>query len=220
MTVGLINESTTFGSDISHLGLGEGLELEQVQRSAKAQIMKYLPEITKQLQSVWDERDEEYCELINVAYSKVKIPNVDKQNFYTGIKPSLLLAPVQMWPSITVWCHDSKASMFQADQYDTNDAKLGIEVLCNAGPINKEKLHLKEGILLEQQLDSQIQRLTDAVLMCIKKDPALGGVIHGAIEKPANVTTSLPWSRQDEQTSNWYIFQGKLCEYTVQKNTF
>lgn len=216
-----VREFEPYGSEINHIGLGLGIEHEQVQRAAKAQIMDFLPEVTKQLQGIWDQRDRNHAEITDTAFNKIKLPEVEKENFYTGLKPSLVEAPLFKWPSITVFCHNSKPSSFQADQYDTNDLSMGIWILCKIGPIKEENIHEDEGIKAEEELDSITQRLSDAVHICIKKDPCLGGVIAGNIEKPPVIDQEMPWSRKKEKgTGNIYIFQGKQMMYTVQKNSF
>lgn len=214
----LISEFEAFGSNVSHMGVGLGGETEQIQRALKAQIMKFLPECTEQLQQFWDKKDKNYAEFTNTSISRIELPKIEKKNYYTGIKPSLLEAPLYMWPSVTVWAHDSKPSSFQADQYDTIDVPIFIAILCHKGPVKQAELHGKEGIEIEQELDSVIQRLSDAVHMCVKKDPTIGNVLAGAIEKPPIATQYMPWSKPQQE--GVYIFQGKQLQYTGQKNSF
>lgn len=212
-------EAEPFASSWSHMGLGSGIEFEQIQRVTLAQIKKFLPEVTKKLQEKWDKKDADFAANANIPFKTVQIPQVE--NFFTGIKPSLLEAPIEMWPSITVYCHNAKASPFQPDQYDENLIPLFIDVLCTHGPIQQDVVHKKDGILAEQALDSQLQRLSDAVQICIKKDPTLGATITGPIEKPPTIITSLPWAKTEASSgSNVYIYQGKLHEYTVKKDSF
>ena len=205
-------------------GLGLGIEAEQIQRAAKAQIMNHIKSITEQLQNIWDKRDEEFAHLTNIQFKKINIPLVDSKNFYTGTKHiSVLKAPLQQWPSVIVYSSDAKPYLVQEDQWDTYSIPLCIEVLCYGGPIkNESELHARPGWIIEQELDSKVQRLSDVVHLCIRKDPSLGGVI-GEIEKPPNAITSLPWSRKEQGTTgvgNFYIFQGKQLEYIVQKHSY
>lgn len=200
---------------------GIGFENELIQRAAKAQIITYLPNLTSQIQEIWDRRDKEFSEKLNTAYKKLSIPKVKEENIYAGIESmSLIEAPLDRWPSILVYARNSTAYQYQEDQYDTSSVKFCIEILCNQGPIETGEVHKKEGFQAMEVLDSKIQRLTDAVYMCIQRDKTLSGSI-GQIEKPSSITTSLPWVRKEKEnaTGKSYIFQGKQLEFIVQKIT-
>jgi hypothetical protein len=214
----IIKEFEPFGNDYSHLAVGQGIEAEQVQRAAKAQLIKYLPSITKQLQYSWDQRDKEYYEITGFEFNRILIPQVEKNNFFTGIKPSLMEASLDRWPNITTTCHDFKPASFQPDQFDVVEATLFIDILCKSEPIKQENLHDEEGIKLEEELDSKLQRLSDAVHMSIKKNASLGGVLTGEISNPPVAKTSEPFVRNEP--SPVCILQGRLLEYKVQKTSF
>lgn len=201
---------------------GLGFECELVQRAAQAQIIKFLPEITEQLQEVWDHRDEEFCDALNLAYKKLIIPPVNTKNIIAGVECfSVLESPIEMWPNILIYARDATPYGFQEDQFDTVSVPLRIEVLCAEGPIKSEEIHDRAGIEMMELLDRQLQRLADGVYLCLQKDKTLSGTI-GQIEKPAKVTTSLPQSRKKElaATGESYIFQGKQYDFTVQKISF
>lgn len=202
--------------------LGLGFESELVQRAAKVQIISYLPEITSELQNIWNYRDKEYEELTNESKS-ITIPVLNKENIRSGIENiSLIEAPLSRWPSILIYARDGSPYQFQLDQADQETITLNIEILCSIGPVKVEEVHNKEGLLLMEELDSQIHRLSDAVHLCIKKDPTLSGSV-GQIEKPPKIVTSLPWSRKEEgqtATGETYIKQGKQLAYAVQKISY
>lgn len=202
---------------------GLGFECELVQRAAKAQIISYLPDLTEQLQEIWDKRDQEFSEKLGLAYKKVLVPKVEEVNIRAGIEVmSLIEAPLERWPSILIYARNGSAYQFQEDQFDTTSFTFYIEVLCNEGPIKTAEIHNKEGLEAMEVLDSKIQRLTDAVYLCIQKDKTLSGSI-GQIEKPPKVTTSLPWSRKENgetATGESYIFQGKQLDFSIQKFSY
>lgn len=218
-----IQEEKLFGP-WSQSPIDIGIGAEQIQRAAKVQIIEHLPSITEQLQSIWNQRDKEFTERIDGSYKPTQIPKIENSSFYTGTKHiSVLKAELNLWPFVVIYSSDAKAYTYQADQFDTHSIPLCIEAMCVNGPINSEnELHTKRGWEVEQELDSMVQRLSDAIHMCIEKDRSLGGV-NWAIEKPPNATTSLPWSRKESgptETGKFFIFQGKQLEYTVQRNSF
>lgn len=213
-------ESVLTGNYSQPFGLG--FECELIQRAAKAQIIKFLPGITEQLQDVWDNRDKEFSETIGMAYKRIIIPKVEENNIRAGIEVmSLIDAPLEVWPTILVYARNSSSYQIQEDQFDTSSISLNIELLCNEGPIKEEVIHGREGLELMEILDSKLQRLSDVISLCINKDRTLSGSV-GQFEKPPKVTTSLPWSRKEKSTATGesYIFQGKQFDYTVQKISF
>lgn len=223
MPIPFAREFEPFGADENHLGLGLGVESEQVQRAAKAQIINYIDEITEDLQKEWNRRDKNFYEVISGSYKEIPIPIVDKKNIFTGQHPvSQIFAPLNMWPRIEIYCQDASPYQFQEDNWDTFLTTLCIELFCKAGPVSQEDLHSRRGYELEQELDSITQRLTDIVHLCIRKDPTIGNVAAGEIEKPPSIKQSLPWSSKENttDTGEYYIFQGKQIKYSVQKNSY
>ena len=221
MSIFLAEENSIFQGNYSQ-PFGLGYECELIQRAAKAQIIKYLPEITAYLQKIWDERDKELSSILDIAYNKLQIQQVSEDHIWGGIEcVSMINSPVDMWPSILVYSRDASPYGYQEDHFDTSSLPLKIEILCAEGPIKNENIHNKEGLEAMQILDSKMQRLSDAVYLCIQKDKSLSGTI-GQIEKPSKVTTSEPWARKEEgetTTGDSYIFQGKQFDFTIQKIT-
>jgi hypothetical protein len=201
---------------------GVGFECELIQRAAKAQIIKFLPDIQENIQEIWDRRDQEFCEKFNLSYKKLKVPRVSTENIYSGIENiSLIEAPLERWPNILIYARNGNSYQYQEDQFDTSSITLCIEVLCSEGPIKAEELHNKEGLEAMESLDSKLHRLSDSIYMCIQKDKTLSGSI-GQFEKPPKVTTSLPWSRKESTDATgeiYFIFQGKQFEFSTQKIT-
>jgi hypothetical protein len=203
---------------------GLGFESELIQRAAKAQIIQYLPLISEELEDIWSNRDKEFCEQFGLAYRKLQIPKVKVENIRAGLEViSLIKAPLEVWPTILIYSRNGLPYQIQEDQFDTSSYSLCIEILCYEGPVvNEEEVHGKEGLEVMESLDKQVHRLSDAVYLCIQKDPTLSGSI-GQIEKPPKVNCSLPWARKQEgqtDTGQTYIFQGNQFNFTVQKFSY
>lgn len=202
---------------------GIGFELELIQRAAKAQIITYLPELTLQLQDIWAHRDKEYEEFLGESKIPIFIPKVEKQNIISGVESfSILESSPEMWPSIFIYTQDGIPSMWQADHWDDSSVTTNIEVMCLEGPVKTENIHNKEGFEVMQTLDSKLQRLSDAVYMCIQKDKTLSGTV-GQFEKPPKTKTSLPAQLKENiknTTGESYIYQGKQFSFVSQKISY
>lgn len=201
---------------------GLGFECELIQRAAKAQIITYLPELTKQFQEIWSHRDKEYEEFLNESKLPIVIPKVEKQNIISGVEAfSILESSPEMWPSIFIYTQDGVPNMWQADQFDDSSITTNIEVMCLEGPVQTKNIHNKEGFEAMQILDSKLQRLSDAVYMCIQKDKTLSGTV-GQWERPPKTKTSLPAQLKENiknTTGESYIYQGKQFSFVSQKIT-
>jgi hypothetical protein len=224
MPIPFIQEFQPFGEDLNHLGTGLGVETEQVQRAAKAQIMNNIEYIREELQAQWNLKDKNFYEFISGSYKEIKIPIVEKKNFFTGMfsDVSQLLAGLELWPRVEIYCVDAKPYQYQQNILETFTIPLKIRCLCEVGPVNEEELHKRTGRELMQELDSKLQRLTQNVHMCIRKDPTLGFSTMGEIEKPPVISQGTPWSRKEnkEDVGDFYIFQGKQIEYQIQKSSY
>lgn len=199
---------------------GLGFECELIQRAAKAQIITYLPELTEQSQEIWRHRDKEYEEFLNETKLPIIIPKVEMQNIISGVESfSILESSPEMWPSVFIYTQDATPSIWQADHFDDSSITTNIEVMCLEGPVKTENIHNREGFEAMQVLDSKLQRLSDAVYMCIQKDKTLSGTV-GQFEKPPKTKTSLP-AELKENIKNTigesYIYQGKQFSFVSQK---
>lgn len=203
--------------------LGLGYECELIQRAVKVQIIHWLPIITEQLQQTWEHRDKEYEEFTGESRTKLEIPTVLEQNIRSGIECfSILESPPEIWPSVLVYARDASPYTVQEDHWDTSSVVLNIEIMCLEGPVKTETIHGVEGLEAMQTLDSKLQRLSDAVYLCLQKDKTLSGTI-GQVEKPPKVKTSLPASLKEQiktATGESYIYQGKQFEFVVQKSSY
>lgn len=202
---------------------GLGYECELIERAAKAQIIKYLPEITEKLQNIWNHRDKEFEEFTEESKPRIIIPKVERVNIISGLECfSILQSPITRWPNISIYARDATSYIVQEDHWDTSNLPLNIEIMCLGGPVKTEEIHDLAGIEVMVNLNSELQRLSDAVYECIQKDTTLSGTV-GQFEKPPKATVSLPAVLKEQiqtTTGESYIFQGKQFSWIVQKITY
>jgi hypothetical protein len=201
---------------------GIGAEEEMVQRAALLQIKTHLPEEVSWQEDLWAQRDEAFAKAMGWGFTPVQIEQPAPGNFYAGARPSLVEAPIEFWPSITVRANSSSSASRQLDQMDISDVPLFIEILCKAGPVPQDKIHAKEGVETDGMVDAQVQRLTAAVIGCIDRDKTLGGVVP-VIARPARIKPSAPFTRpgaSGQGTGDYYVFQGKQLEYVTTRTSY
>lgn len=201
---------------------GIGPEEEIVQRAALLQIKNNLSEQVAHQEDIWAQRDRAFAEEMGAGYVPIQIEVPDPARFYAGARPSLIEAPIQFWPSITVRSNSSSASSDQLDEIDVSDVPLFIEILCKAGPVPQAKVHGTEGIRTDGIVDAQCQRLSSAVIGCIAQDKTLGGVV-ASISRPGKIKSSTPFTRPGatgQGNGDYYVFQGKQLEYVTTRFSY
>lgn len=194
-----------------------------VELAAKAQMIKNLDEECDRQEEFWAHRISALAPLI--PRTKLPVPSiirVSQSNIYTGARPSLLQAPIDFWPSVTVRCGDLRPDRDQADHFDTLLCDFYVEVMCAVGTVDKEHLHLQDGIDLEGNVNMQVHLLSGAVQMAIARDKSLGGMIP-PIQRPPSIHPSFPTAVagvNNENVGDYYLYQGRQHHYVITRNTF
>ncbi len=217
------------GIDADQLVPTYGDEAHLVERAALMAIVTYLEEECQRQESIWSQRDQEFAAVMGpsgVQYQSqgIRIERVDPNNFFVGARPSVVNSSVDFWPSVTtrVTQVTPAADRDQGDQFDVLNCNLSVEVLCKAGPVPQDQLHLQPGIDAEGEVNRQIQLLSAAVHMCIRRDPSLGGRVL-PVQRPPKKNSGLPFAlpgNTQERTGPYWLFMGKQMQYVFQVNSY
>lgn len=219
----MVFESTVqpFGGAFDRFAVEPGLGGEEIVRAALWQVKSHIEEKTAYVKSIWDERDEAFATEFEKPFRQTVLPTIAPRNYYTGQTPSLVEAPLEQWPSITIYAGQSTPAPAQPDQYDTMRIPLYVEVLCSFGPVKETELHAEQGIEAENAVWRICERLSSAVHLCIKTDPSLGGTLAGPIERPPEIVRSEPFARKaDKGAGDFHIFAGRQLQYSTLKHTY
>jgi hypothetical protein len=211
-----------FGNAFDHFAVSAGDAEHIVEHAAIAQIRANLETEVLRQQTIWAPRDQSFASAMGFPYRPLIIERVALSNYFVGARPSLVMASIDFWPSITSRCTGSRPSAEQYDQLDVYDAMLSIEILCKAGPVAKEELAEQAGIDAQGVANQQIQRLSAAAHMCIRKDPTLGGIVQ-TIQRPPTSQKGMPSAAPGvdrERTGDYYIYHGKVMRYIVTVNSY
>lgn len=211
-----------FGGNYDRLSIQFGDEAHVVERAMIRQIHQLIEEEIERQETMWLPRDKEYAQAMRIPFSQTRIERVLPNNYFVGARPSLVNTSIDFWPSITARAGDERASSEQADQFDINDIDLYVEVLCKAGPVAQDELQQQPGINAEGEVNRQVQRLSAAVHMCVRRDPTLGAIIE-PIQRPPARRSSLPFAvpgSDGEGSGDYWVYAGKQLRYIVQANSF
>jgi hypothetical protein len=215
------------GVAADHLYPTFGDEAHVVERAALLQIALNLEQECVRQETNWAKRDAAFAQAmgpsgVEYVVQPAKVERVLPQNFFVGARPSLLVSSIAFWPSITVRCPNVGPSREQDDQIDILDCQLSVDVLCKAGPVRQEQLHLEPGINAEGDVNRQVQMLSAAVHMCLRRDPTFGGRVQ-TLQRPPRKDSGLPFAvpgTNQERTGPYYLYMAKRLRYVVQMASY
>lgn len=183
--------------------------LELAQRAALLQLFDHLDDAISAVEQKWAESDETLADHMGLPYVPVEIERIEAQNFYEGHRPSLILAPIENYPNVSVWGVRSTphAESDASDHTNIFSNLIFVEVMCKA-------LDGEEGLV-----NKRVVRTSEAIHAVMRDDPTLGAVMTG-FEGDVSLNLSDVFTRR-EQTSYgdlWY-WQGARLEYVVRKDS-
>jgi hypothetical protein len=144
---------------------------------------------------------------------QVDIDEVPIGHIHEGPHQSILLAPPEAFPCISVMAYVSVPSGEQFDQIDQSDITLFVETYCLAGPVPDGSDTAYETIV-----HRRIQRTTEAVHATLKSSPSLLGTTHPMSLPPRGGIGNASWlSRGDGGTGPRYLRHGSRLQYTLQR---
>src|ERR1700756_2296623 len=102
-----------FGSLYDRLAVTVGDETLLVERAAMIQIRSHIEQECQRQEMIWNQRDQDFCNAMNVPFIPPAIERVQPQNYFEGARPSLVQSSIDFWPSITARAAMSRASSEQ-----------------------------------------------------------------------------------------------------------
>jgi hypothetical protein len=182
--------------------------LEDVQRAAYLRLFDELNPAIAEMGTMWESSDQALAHHTGLPYLPVEVEQIAPENFYEGHRPSLIQAPVDKYPNISVWAVRATANpeSMLLDHQDVWNVLLYVEIMC--------KSETDEGIV-----NKRVVRTTEAVNIVMQDDPTLGDIVTGF---EGDVTPSLSDVFTRKERTNygavWY-WQGARLEYVVRKDS-
>jgi hypothetical protein len=184
------------------------LGLENIQRAAFLVFFEQLNGAISQIASFMDDRDQEFATRTGRDYVPTVVEPVDSNNFYEGHRPSLIDAPVTLYPNFSVWSVRATPTPESADFDQSFVSRTLLYIECMV------KSNLDEG-----EVNRRLLRTVEATHLCVMSNPTLGGVVIGADSDPS-VTISEVFTRKERTAygPHWF-WQGARLEYAVRKES-
>lgn len=180
--------------------------LEQIQRQAFYVLFENLNSTIDEIATAMDQSDQEFAVRTGRPYEQIIIENIDNQNFYEGHRPSLIKAPVERYPNVSIWGVRAVPTPESAllDQISSYSDLLYVEIMANSP---------KD----EGEANKRLLRTVEAANVCIMRDTTLQGAVFGLNTDPSlNVSDVFTRRERTSYGPEWY-WQGARIEYAVRK---
>lgn len=181
--------------------------LEEVQRAALVRLFRFLNVAINERALMKVAEDQALADFLGREYVPVELEEIKPENFYEGHRPSLIRAPIEKYPNISIWAVRGSAHPESAlsDHTDIYNVLLYIEIMCKSiddeGTVNK-----------------RIVRTAEAVNAVMVQDKTLGNAVTG-FDDDVSPSLSDVFTRKEKTTygAEWY-WQGARLEYVVRKD--
>jgi hypothetical protein len=190
--------------------------LEQVQRAAFLKLFDNLNDAIQAVQTNWDTSDSTLAAHTGRTYTPLVIEQIAPENFHEGHRPSLIKAPIDNYPNISIYGVRATPNPESAlhDHKNVWNNLLFIEVMCKSTSSDAEDPPDAEEIV-----NRRLVRTCEAVHAVMDDNPTLGGVVTG-YEGDLSMSISDVFTRREQTHYGpvWY-WQGARLEYVLRKDS-
>lgn len=154
---------------------------------------------------------------LDLTVGQIDVPHIPLANFHEGPHRSLIEADPDQFPNCSVMAYQTVRSPSSfADQLDSSDITLFIEMMAMTGPVpaGLEVSH-------ETIVHRYIQRMTEAlaIVMARADNHTLLGVAHNLQTPPRGGVGNSSWiKRQNKGAGAKFLWQGSRLQYTLQRH--
>lgn len=184
--------------------------MQRVAREALVVLLETLNDELPAQDARWADLDTELATMRGVdtasaEYQPIVLEPVEPQNFYLGFQPSLINAEVEKYPNVSVTADRAgSAAIDNTDHMDNYRLRLVVEMMVKS-------------LASEEEVNARIQRMADAVNICMMSNKTLRGTVHGFEGTPsAQISEVFVRREKTAYGANWF-WQGARIEYAVTK---
>lgn len=156
--------------------------------------------------SLWMTRDQDFAGKMGISYTPLIVEPVDSTNFHLGHKPSLIEAPVNKYPNVSVMGEliNKVEDDFTSDQGVEWYAFVSVELMCKS-------------FVDEDEAYRRITRSTDAANNVLMRNKHLGGLVTLLTLDNMQISDSFIRREMKSRGIDWF-WQGSRLEYIMQVN--
>jgi hypothetical protein len=184
--------------------------LEDLQRNAFYVLFEGLNNALSQIEDYWKDRDTEFDTVTGRTTAPTTLEQFSPDNFHEGHKPSLIRGTPDKYPNVAVFAMSASpsAESAQFDHFDSWSTLVLIEIMVKGDD--------------EDLVNRRIQRTTEAAIVCLRKNPTLGGAVTG-FESSPEIDISDVFALKANPSNGGYgdrlIWQGSAVQWRVRKDS-
>ena len=162
----------------------------------------------------WGPYDEEYAATVHKLYNPTTLERIQDGRFYLGHVPSLIDAPMDAFPNVSVMGYQAQNSSTDSiDLYYGVAVSIFIEIMCKSGPYPDINVAISDAG--EETVNRRTTRTTDAVVSVISRHPTLNGLVQPIQTTPSVTIFDVFKRHQNRDRGPLFYWQGSRIEYRV-----
>lgn len=190
--------------------------VEDLQRAAFYVFFESMNNAIDEISGYWAPRDVEFNAATGRVLSPTVIEYIAPDNFYEGHKPSLIRGKPELYPNLAVFVTQAAPSPFDQglDWGDSWIITILVEVMVKGSN--------------EDETNRRIKRTTEAAILCLRRNMALGGATDGYVAAPLVTISDLFALQSISQGGAYpseggsgarYLWQGAQITFRIQKES-
>lgn len=151
----------------------------------------------------WTTKDTTYYASIGRPAPGFTVEQVDTENFYPGVVPSLIKAPIEKYPNVSAYAWQAVPTNSRDDTAEEYRITLAIEVMVKS-------------ITSELEVNSRIQKTLEAIHAIMVKNLSINHTVNTS-NAPIKTMGDVFIRRESNGRGPEWFWQGGKLEYVVEK---
>lgn len=185
---------------MSTLELTQSIGMEIIGKQTLAILREELNDEIDAQQARWNVLDNAF------GIPLITVERIKGDHFYHGHRPSLIDAPVENYPNVSVLAYKASPAVSLFDHENRSNVTMYVEIMCKSDED-------------EGEVNSRITRTADAAHIVLMRNPTLKGLVAGIQENADIVLTDVFARPETRGHGTKFIWQGARLEYVVEKTT-
>jgi hypothetical protein len=184
---------------------------QQIEREALLILFNGLNDKINEMMPTWEDEDDNLWISLNKGSQDWSIEEIDEDNFYAGIIPSLINAPKDNYPNVSVICYQGQPTDSSDDTGELYKYTLNVEIMVKSGSFTEDY-----DVNLQQQVNTRIQKTVEAAHLTILDDRTLNNTVS-QIGAPSFSVGDVFVRREDGGRAPKWYWQGGILIYDIYK---
>jgi hypothetical protein len=194
------------------------LDLEGLQDQAAIILAE---EVNEEIASIDGQRVEADNALYTVLGLVTTLPMACEPivEFHPGHRPSLIDAPIEHYPNLSVMAYQAQPRTSSDDQGTWYGVTVSVEVMVKAVGSDDEDRFTRENQAAEELVNRRVQRTARAVHNVMLRDRSLGGFLIGSGlgDTPTRTIGDAFARREKDGSGARWLWQGARMDFTIDK---